>query len=519
MSDCTFPLFIIGIPIIAIMIFSFAIFLVKQYKRCPSNRILVKFGKVGGDSSSVCVHGGGTFIIPIIQGYDYLPLEPMTTEIELNGALSKNNIRVNVPSTFTFGVSTKPVLMSNAAERLLGMDYQSIITLANDIILGQLRLVIATLSIEEINQDREKFLDEINKNVNTELNKVGLEVINVNIRDITDESGYITAIGKRAAAEAINKAKVEVAQQEKMGAIGEAEALKEKEVNVAQQLSFSEIGKTEAVKNKRIQIASLETEATIGEVKALKEKEVQMAIQTSETDIGKTEALKNKRIQTANFEAEAVQGENTSQAQIAALNADLAEKKAEAQKRAQVAVANSERDILNAEREKEAAKLQKEEIVKIQIDKQKVIIQAQAEAERQRNIAQGEADAVKAKYLAEAEGVQAVLEAKAEGYKKLIEICGEKPELATSFLMIEKVEDIVGKQVDAIKNIKFDKITVWDGGSSSGKGSATASFLRDLISSLPAMQDLAKQAGIKLPDYLGQVGKESVINIQPDQEN
>lgn len=507
---------IMAFVVIPLLILAFILtFITNQYKRCPSNKILVIYGKGTGEHSARCIHGGGAFIVPLIQDYSYLSLEPMTTEIDLKGALSKNNIRVNAPSTFTFGISTDQNLMSNAAERLLGLSKQNIIDQANDIILGQLRLVIATLEIEEINQDREKFLEQINMNVNTELNKIGLEVINVNIRDITDESGYIDAIGKRAAAEAINKAKVEVAQQEKLGAIGEAEANKDKEVQVAQQISMTQIGKTEAVKEQRVQTSTIEAQASIGEAQATKEKEVQVALQMSQTQIGKTEAERTQRVQVAAYEAEAIEGENTAKAKIALYNAELSEKQAESRRRGEVAQANAQRDILLAEKEQEAARLEKEEVVKEEIEKTKVQIQADAEAERQRRIALGEADAIKAKYFAEAEGIKAILESKAQGYAQLVQICGNKPELATSFLMIEKMEQLIEKQVEAIKNIKFDKITVWDGGAGSDNGSTTANFMRDLMKSLPAMHDLAKQAGVKLPEYLGTVGAD-VIN-QPEQ--
>jgi flotillin len=80
--------------------------------------------------------------------------------------------------------------------------------LAKDILFGQLRLVIATMTIEEINSDRDKFLDNISKNVDSELKKIGLKLINVNVTDIKDESGYIEALGKEAAAKAINEAKI-----------------------------------------------------------------------------------------------------------------------------------------------------------------------------------------------------------------------------------------------------------------------------------------------------------------------
>ncbi len=465
--------------VLALIIFAALVFLANQYKRCPSNKIIVVYGKTGTNSTAKCIHGGGTFVIPLIQDYGVLSLEPMATDIDLRGALSKGNIRVAVPSTFTFGISTKEDIMINAAERLLGLSKEDIVIQASDIILGQLRLAIATLTIEEINQDREKFLEQINTNVNTELNKIGLEIINVNIKDITDESGYIDAIGKKAAAEAINKAKVEVAQQEKLGAVGEAEANREKEVQVAEQ--------------------------------------------TAQTEIGRTNADKEQRIKTASLEAEAVEGENIAKANIADYNATLAVKQAEALKLGEVAKANAERDVLMAQKEQEEARLKKEELARQEVEKLRIQVEADAEAERQRRIALGEADAIKARYFAEAEGIQAVLEAKAKGYEELVKISNNRPELATSFLMIEKIESIVERQVEAIKNIKFDKITVWDGGSGSDKGSTTANFMRDLIKALPAMHDLANQAGIDLPQILGKVAsqddvKEEVVTVVEEKE-
>ncbi len=489
----------------SLVLISCFIFIANQYKRCPSNKIIVVYGKTGGEKTAKCVHGGGTFIIPLIQDYGVLSLEPMTTDIDLRGALSKGNIRVAVPSTFTFGISTDPKIMINAAERLLGLTKPDVITQASDIILGQLRLAIATLTIEEINQDREKFLEQINANVNTELNKIGLEIINVNIKDITDESGYIDAIGKKAAAEAINKAKVEVAQQEKLGAVGEASANKEKEVQVAEQLAQTAIGKTNAEKEQRVQTANINSTAVIGEAEANKVKEVEVAEQLAQTEIGKTSAMKEQRIQTANLEAQAVEGENISKANIAEYNATLAVKQADAFREGEVAKANAQRDVLLAQKEQEEAKLKKEELARQEVEKLKVQVQADAEAEKARRIALGEADAIKAKYFAEAEGVKAVLEAKAKGYQDLVKISNNRPEIATSFLMIEKIEKIVEKQVDAIKNIKFDKITVWDGGTGTANGSTTANFMKDLIKSLPAMHDLAGQAGIELPQILGKV--------------
>jgi flotillin len=473
-------------PVLLLLLF-FIVFVAKRYKRCPSNRILVIFGRVGANQAAMCMHGGGKFVLPLIQDYAFLNLEPMVIEIPLEGALSLNNIRVNVPSTFTVGISTDPVLMNLAAERLLLLSESKIQEQAQDIILGQLRLVIATLSIEEINKDREKFMNLINENVADEINKVGLTLINVNIRDITDESGYIEAIGKRAAAEAINRAKVEVAEQERDGATGQKDA----------------------ERDQRVKVAELESAAIQGEVKSRRDYEIATAERDAETVAAKKKAEQEQRIQVSAAESRAVQGENQAQQEIAGSDANLAEVRAEAKRRADVATAEAAKAIYLAEREREFARLAKEDLASQEIEKQRIEIEAEAEAERTRRVARGQADAILAKYMAEAEGTQKVLEAKAEGYQRLILACTENPQLASTFLMIEQLPTLVAEQVKAIQNLKIDKITVWDSGAGfrGGEGGSTANFLSSLIGSLPAMHDLAEQAGIELPAVLGKVGQ------------
>jgi len=432
----------IGICLGLLIILSFVVMLVKQYKRCPSNRILVVYGKVAGERSARCIHGGGVFVVPLLQGYEFLTLKPIAIDIDLAGALSLNNIRVDVPSTFTVGVSTEPTIMTNAAERLLGLQEQQISSQAKDIILGQLRLVVATLSIEEINQDREKFLQLINENVGMELNKIGLEVINVNITDITDQSGYIEAIGQKAAASAINKAKVEVAEQEKLGAIGEATANRAKDVQVSEQHAQSTMGTKKADSEQRIAVAKYDAEGVAGEAAGDREQEIAIAEEESKREQGKKEAELAVRVKVATLESQAIVGENKSQGEIADANAILEERKAIARQKAEVARANTQKIILEAEKEQELARLEKEVIVQQQISKKKIEIEADAEGERIRRIAKGEADAVLLKYQAEADGLRKVLDAKAEGYKNLINACGSDSQLAPTLLMIEELPNI-----------------------------------------------------------------------------
>ncbi|MBN2318980.1 MAG: flotillin family protein [Acidobacteria bacterium] len=446
------------------IVFFMIVYMASRYKRCPSDKILVVFGKVGTGRSARCIHGGGSMVWPIVQDYAFLGLTPMTIGIPLKNALSMQNIRIDVPSTFTVGISTEPGIMTNAAERLLHLGSKEIEQMAGEIIFGQLRLTVASLTIEQINQDRESFLEAIRKNVEPELNKVGLYLINVNITDITDESTYIESIGKKAAAEAINRAKVDVAEQEKSGAIGEAEAVREREIRVAENLAQSEKGKKKAEADQRIFVQGQE--------------------------------------------AEAVAGENTAKAHIAATNAELAIKEAEAMQRGEVARRQAQAEVQKAEYLAEQERLNAAEVVKVEVERRKIEIAAEAEAERSRRTARGRADATLAEYEAEAKGVRQLLDSKAAGYQSLVSSCGGDARAAATFLMVEKIEEIVEKQVEAISKLKIDKITVWDSGNGTGTGSSTSNFVSSLIKSLPPLQDIASMAGVELPGYLGSMTEE-----------
>ena len=138
---------------VLLMIF---ISLVTWYRKCPSDRIMVIFGKTHGTKAALCIHGGAKFVWPVFQDYGYISLRPLQIAVNLDNALCKQNIRINVPSVFTVGVSTSPEIMGNAAERLFGQTPEAIAELAKDIIFGQLRLVIASMMIEEINAEEHK---------------------------------------------------------------------------------------------------------------------------------------------------------------------------------------------------------------------------------------------------------------------------------------------------------------------------------------------------------------------------
>ena len=494
------------------LIFFTLVFISSRYRRCPSDQILVVFGWVGKGRSNRTIHGGGVFVWPLIQDYAYMSLTPMTINIPLENALSLQNIRIHVPSTFTVGVSTDPALMSNAAERLLRLKYPDIEAMAKEIIFGQLRLTVASLTIEQINQDRESFLESVRHNVEPELNKIGLHLINVNITDITDESTYIESIGKKAASEAINQARVDVAEQEKLGAIGEAAATRDREVQVANALAEAEKGRKRAVAGQRIFVQEQEAQAVEGENKAQAHiastnagLEIQRAEAQAEAEKGRKRAEAGQRIFVQDQEAQAVEGENTARARIAEANAALAVQQAEAKQRAEIALREAEAKIQLAQYEAELQRLRAEQIVRQEVEKQKIEIAAEATAERTRREVRGEADGILMKYEAEAAGMGKLLEAKANGYRQMIESCNGDAKAAATLLLIEKMEELVARQVEAVKNLKIDKITVWDG--ANADGSTTANFVSSLVKSLPPLHDIAGMAGVELPAYLGKIGE------------
>ena len=437
------------LPIIAVVVAILIVAaLLNRYRRCPSDKILVIYGTTANGGSAKCVHGGGTFVWPIIQDYAYLSLRPISIEANLTNALSRQNIRVDVPCRFTVGISTEGDSMNNAAERLLGLTPGEIQDMARDILFGQLRLVIASMSIEELNSDRDKFQENIMKNVEIELKKVGLKLINVNVTDIKDESGYIEALGQEAAATAINAAKVKVAEQEKIGEIGRAEAQKE------------------------------------------------------------------TRIRTSAANADAVAGENEAKVAIATSDAERREREAEAQRRAvaaeKVAQAKALEEAYSAEQRAELARAERERasqqanvIVAQEVEKRRLVIEAEAEAEQKRVNAKGEADAIFAKMEAEAKGLYEILTKQAQGYDKMIQAAGGDATKAYTLLLLEKLPELVKTQVEAIKGINIDKVTVWDGAGNADGKTSTANFVSGLMKAVPPLADLFDQAGMSLPEYLG----------------
>jgi flotillin len=492
--------------LIALVLFGFLVFVMKQYKRCPSNRVLVIYGRSGGGhDAATCIHGGAKLIVPLFQDYAWLSLEPMQIEIPLRGALSMENIRVNVPSVFTVAVGTTPEQMQNAAIRLLGLSNKEVQKQAEDMIFGQLRQVIASMQIEDINRDRDKFLEAVQKSLEPELCKIGLVLINVNITDITDESGYIEAIGKKAASQAIQKARGDVADNEKMGEIRVADAEREKTIQVANAHKLREIGTRDAMREQAVQVAELEKAQKIGEQTAGFQRDAE--VKAAERDM---------RIKLAQADALAVEGENLSKADIAASQAGLQVKKAEAYELGETRKVRAEGAVLEAEhlaRAKaalaEAQRIEAERRAELEApakaERARVEVDAAAEAAKRRIEAEGEASAIFVKLEAEARGQYEILAKKGEGLQRIIDACGGS-EQAFKMLMLEHFDHLVEASAKAISNIKFDKIVVWEGNSTNGT-SATSNWLHNMARTLPPMMQVMRDiGGVEFPETFVNLG-------------
>lgn len=459
------------------------------YRRVPPNRALVVYGRtlLGLQNMKRVSTGGGAFVIPVLQSSSWLSFTPMPLEVSLRGALSLEKIRLDVPSVFTVAIGKDESVLDNATVRLLDLSVDDVRLQAEEIILGQLRQVVATLTIEQINQDRQRFMDEISDHCSTELNKIGLELLNVNITNIDDNDGVIKAMGRNAAAKAVEKANVEVAIAEKQGAIGVNKELTEKESTNAALDKDREIAVREAHTSEAIRVAALKADQQAGE---------------NESAVVVAESESSRRVREANARQSYLIKDN-----------EVLEAEAMSAARAQDAIA------VRVEAEKRVELEAPAKAMKAQL-----VVEAEAAAEQKRIDAQAEADAVLLVATARARGEYEMLNRKAEGLGDIVKAVGGG-QVAFQLLMLEHMDKLAETSAKAISNIKFDKVVVWDGGGGGGAdgkpghSSATAGFIRSLASSLPPATDMLKEvAGVEMPKHWASLEQQGAGEMKGKEE-
>lgn len=505
LSSALSPIVII-VAVVLLVIASLVVFFVSRYKRCPPNQVMVVYGSGGttdeeGRTIAKVLNGGGTLVWPVIQDYEFMSLKPYQIEINLTDALSSENIRVQVPSVVTVAIGDTPALQGNAATRLLGLSDKDLMELAADIIFGQMRDVIATMHIEAINRDRDAFRKEIEQSLAPELEKVGLKLINVNIRDLNDEGGYIKAIGRKAAAEAVQTANAEVAEEERKGETRVAKANQEKEVDVAAANRDKNIGVQTAATEQAKRIADLRREQEVAEEQAQYQRDTEVA-----------QADQVRRVAIAGANAQAVEGETESEARVADAQARLEVKKAQAYREGETSKRVAQAEVEEAENRAQAkAALADAERIEAEkramleapakAEKAKNIVEAEAQSERTRIEAEGEAKAIFAKAEAEARGEYERMSAQARGLKDIVAACGGDPDQAYKLLMIDHVPELAETAAKAISNIKFDKVVMWGGAGQNGAEAGISAFVTDLMRSLPpALHTMLDIGGVKVGD-------------------
>jgi flotillin len=530
----------------ALVVFGTILLFVARYKRCPANKILVVSGSVGSGNAAKCISGGGAFVWPVIQEYAYLSLDPIRMDVPLGDALSLENIRISVPAVFTVAIGTEPEVRQMAAIRLLNMTHEAIEGTAHDIIVGQLRAVIASMTIDEINRDRDGFLHKVQHQLEPELRKIGLVLLNVNIKDLRDASGYLEALGKQAAQQAIQQARGDVAEQEKLGEIRVAQANREKLIGVAQAEKERDIALRETRREQAVRLALLEKEQSVGEQSAalerdaqvkeaqrtqamrvaLLDKEQKIAEQTAafEREAAVAAADQKKRVAVAEANATAIAGEAAAQGRVAATNADLSVRKAEAyqlaetrQREAEAAVQEAQNRAMARAALAEAERVEAEQRARLEApakaEKARTIVEAEADAERQRIAALAEAGAIYARLEAEAKGQYEIMSKRAQALGEVVKAAGGDPKAAFQLLMVEQIPQLAETAAKAIANIKFDKVVVWEGGNATGDGSAvggSAGFIQNVARSMPPMMQVLRDvAGVELPSFLGTMAPEA----------
>lgn len=532
----------IGVVLFFITVWS----LLSRYKKCPANKMLVVFGKTGKDKVAKCLNGGGTFIWPIVQGYSFMDLTPMQFMISLENTPSKSYIPVSIDSNVTMQISPDQELMQIAAINLLGLGQPEIIKMVKEIVLGCLRQVIANMEVEELNEDRDTFKEKSENIIKSELEKIGIKLVNLTIAEITDSVGYIDALGKQSAEKALTEARIKVTEQKKIGdtqvAIQEkekqisvsqtekervvktAEIQKEREVTIASTKKEQTIQTAEISRDQEVRSAEIEKETQVGLAKTDAEREVGIAVANADKEVGVTKAesqkailkalaQKEQRVEVAKTTSEATKGEFDAQQQVAVAASELEVVKTQSTQTAEsakvIAVAKVKEDNFNAQVKQEEARgravetqLNAEIIVPAEMQKRKLIIEAEAEAEAKKTVAKGEADSLLMIKKAEADGKQKSLEADAEGFRKMVEAAGTNPEMAIQYLMVGKVDILAQRQSEAMQAIHLENVTLFD----SSKGEGVGNFVNGIMSQIAPTLNMAKT--LNLGTGIGEIKKQ-----------
>lgn len=237
---------------------------------CPPNRVAVISGRTRqlSDGRTVgyrAIRGGRTLRVPLLERVEWMELNTIPIEVSVQNAYSKGAIPLNVQGIANVKVSSLEGLLQNSVERFLDVPQSEIAAIAKETLEANLRGVLATLTPEEVNEDRLKFAETLIDEADDDIKTLGLELDVLKIQNVTDEVGYLDSVGRRRTAEVLKEARV--AEAQRTAEAEESEALARQRAEIARAQADLQI--VEKRNLLRVREAELEALAAAAESEAL----------------------------------------------------------------------------------------------------------------------------------------------------------------------------------------------------------------------------------------------------------
>lgn len=485
--------------------------ILSTWKKVPSDKAAV----IVGLGKPKVVTGGGTIVVPIIQRMDTITLENIMFEVEIRQTKTSLGVPINAQGVVVLKVKNDESSILAAVQQFNYQDenktVETIRIQSSEICKGKLREIVSSMSVEDIYGDRESFAAKVQTIAGTELGEMGLELKTFTINDITDDDGYIEALGKE-----------QIAKVKSSAAIAEAEAAKEREVRTAEAMREQQIKTAEA---RRIgKQAELEAETQIAEseknkqLKVLsfqKEQETQKAMSDAayqiQTNITMKE-VKNTEMDTAVLAEQRKKEVTEAQVQVQIVaeqkNIELAEKKA-ARAQAELlatVVKPAEAEKQRLELESSARKYQLVQMAEASAETKKLDAAAEADKLRLEGLAQ--AAIIEAKGKAEADAIRLKGIAEAEALEKKAEALAKMDEAGKLQMVIEKLPEIARAVAEPLS--KIGNITIIGGGANGGGTAEVAGYA---VGALKAVNEAMKETiGFDLTEVMKANTYDAVTN-------
>lgn len=503
----------IGVGLIILLILVF----IARYRTAGPDEALIVTGSALGNGKNVVssddgkkikiIRGGGTFVVPVLQQHEALSLLNHKLEVGTKNTYTKQGVPVTVNGVSIIKVGSSIEEVSTAAEQYLGKTPEDLRLEAREVLEGHLRAILSSMTVEEIYSNREKFAQSVQEVASTDLKKMGLRIVSFTIKEISDDNGYLTALGQPQIAAVKRDAAIASANADKDSRIQKAEA--EKEAKESEYRRLAEIAEAEKEKELKVQSYKREQEQAkadadiayeLQQAKAqqnvVEEKmRVQIIEREKQIELEEKEIYRREKQYDAEVKKKAdadryavekqAEANRFSAEQKAEADRYTVEKKAEADKIREVMQAEAQQFKIESEAKGRAEEVRVQGLAKAEIEEAQGLAEAKAEKAK----GEAEAEVIRLKGLAEAEAKQKVAEA------------FEKYGQAAVLDMVVRMLPSYAKEIAApLGNI--DKITVVDTGGSGKNGGAgkVAGYATDLMATM--QETLKASSGLDLKELI-----------------